>query len=148
MKNILFTTILLVFISQLSLAEDLKIRTDEFPKKEMKSQNKDIVQLVSKEISSTLPQRIDKYTTLLSVKGIDTTLFYNFEINTGSKSDKFVQNEDRTRMRKAVTKGVCQSSRKFLEAGINTSYIYTSAKSKAHLFQFDITLKDCTNYLK
>lgn len=148
MKNILFTTILLALIAQISFAQDLKMRTQEFPKKELRSQNKDIVQLVSKEISSTLPQKIDNYTTLVSVEGINTTLVYTFEINTGSKSDEAVKNKDRSRMKKAVTKGVCQSSRKFLEAGINTSYIYTSAKSKVPLFQFDITLKDCTDYLK
>jgi len=148
MKNILFTTILLALISQISFAQDLKMRTEEFPKKELRSQNKDIVQLVSKEISSTLPQKIDNYTTLVSVEGINTTLVYTFEINTGSKSDEAVKNKDRSRMKRAVTKGVCQSSSKFLEAGINTSYIYASAKSKAHLFQFDITQKDCTNNFK
>ena len=110
----------------------------------MKSQNKEIVQLVSAEISQTLPQVVDKYTTLVSVTGVGTTLLYKFEINTGSKSDEAIKNEDKSRMKKAITEGVCQSSEKFLLAGINTSYIYISSKTKVHLFQFDISLKDCT----
>lgn len=125
------------------LASDTPTRTGIFPEKEMKTQNKEIASLVAKEITSTLPQIIDKYTTLSSVKNEDTTLVYTFEINTGVKSDEAIQKEDRTRMREAVTTGICQSSRKFLEAGINTSYVYVSAKTKVRLFQFDIAQKDC-----
>lgn len=143
MKNLLLATLLFVLTSQVIFAKDLQIRTEEFPDKEMKSQKKEIVKLVSQEISRTLPQKIDKYTTLTSVVGINTTLVYTFEINTGSKSDDTVKNEDRSRMKKAVTEGICQSSRKFLQAGISTSYIYISAISKAHLFQFDVKQKDC-----
>ena len=143
MKNILLIISLLLSLTQLSFAEDLKIKNDEFPKEEMKAQKKEIVQLVAKEISETLPQKVDQYTTLISVKSISTTLLYTFEINTGSKSDESLRNEDRSRMKKAVTEGVCQYSSKFLEAGINTSYIYISAVSKAHLFQFDIKQEDC-----
>ncbi len=143
MKNFFSITTLLILLSQLSLAQDLKIRTDEFPAKEMKTQNKEIAKLVSAEISETLPQKVDKYTTLIKVTSINTTLLYTFEINTGSKSDEAVKNEDRSRMKKAITEGICQSSSKFLAAGINTSYIYISAISKAHLFQFDIKQENC-----
>ena len=143
MKNFLLITSLSLLLSQFSFAEDLKMRTQEFPKKEMKSQNKKIVQLVSAEISKTLPKKVDKYTTLISVEGVSATLLYTFEINTGSKSDETIRKEDRSRMKKAITEGVCQSSNKFLQAGINTSYIYISAISKAHLFQFDIKQENC-----
>ena len=143
MKNILLSFTLLLSLSSYSFGEDLKLRTDKFPDKEMKSQSKTIVQLVSKEISETLPQKVDKYTTLISVKGVNTTLLYTFEINTGSKNDETVRAEDRSRMKRAVTEGICQSSNKFLQAGINTSYIYISATSKAHLFQFDVKQADC-----
>jgi len=137
-----------IFLTSLSLclcllASDTPTKTGIFPQKEMKTQNKEIASLVAKEITSTLPQIIDKYTTLSSVKNEDTTLVYTFEINTGVKSDETVQKEDRTRMKQAVTTGVCQSSRKFLEAGIDTSYVYVSAKTKVRLFQFDIAQKDC-----
>ncbi len=143
MKKILSSLVILLSLVSSAFGEDLKIRTDEFPDKEMKSQNKEIVRLVSAEISDTLPQKVDNFTTLVSVSGVGTTLLYKFEINTGSKSDEAVKSEDRSRMKRAVTEGVCQSSEKFLLAGINTSYIYVSSKTKVHLFQFDISLKDC-----
>ena len=123
---------------------DTPTRTGNFPAKEMKAQKQEIAKLVASEITETLPQIVDKYTTLASVVAKGTTLIYTFEINTGSKSDEAVQKEDRSRMKKAVTIGICQSSRKFLESGINTSYSYVSAKSKVELFRFDISQKNCT----
>lgn len=135
--------LILLSLSIALVASDIPTRTGIFPQKEMKNQNKEIASLVAKEISSTLPQIIDKYTTLSSVKNEDSTLIYTFEINTGVKSDEAIQKEDRTRMKQAVTSGVCQSSKKFLEAGINTSYVYISSKTKVLLFQFDIAQKDC-----
>ena len=139
----------LIFIafSSLSFAQGLKTRTDEFPKNEMKSQNKTIAKMIVKEISKNLPQKIDKYTQFVNITNKGTTLIYTFEINTGSKSDDAVRKEDRTRMHKAIQNGICKSSQKFLEAGINTSYIYISANSKANLFQFDITQKDCIKFI-
>ena len=109
----------------------------------MKKQNSKIAKLVSLEIAKTLPKKIDNYTTLSKVTNVDSTIVYTFEINTGSKSDKTIINEDRSRMKKAITEGVCQSSSKFLQAGINTSYIYINAITKAPLFRFDIEQKNC-----
>jgi len=123
--------------------QELKTKTEEFPAKEMKKQNAEIVRLSSEEISKTLPQKVDKYTTLTKVVGEDTTLIYTFEINTGSKSDETVQKEDKSRMQKAITTGVCQSASKFLEAEVKIRYVYLSSKSKAELFHFDIAQADC-----
>jgi len=120
----------------------------ELSSQQMKSQNKTIVQMASIEISKSLPHKIDKYTQLLVVKGVGTTLEYIYEINIAPKSDESVKKEDHSRMKQAVTTGICQSSKKFLEAGINTSYVYRSAKTKAHLFQFDISQKDCITNIK
>jgi len=130
-------------LSTLLLSSEIKTRTGVLPEKEMKSQNVTIAEMVVEETSKSLPQVIDKYTTFTSIKNIDTTLVYTFEINTGSKSDEAVKKEDRTRMKEAVTTGVCQTSYKFLKAGIKTSYVYISAKSKAKLFEFNISQKDC-----
>jgi len=141
-KSFLVLGIILTF-SPLSVAEGLQSKTGEFPQKEMQKQNREIVKLSSEEISRTLPQTIDKYTTLTKVEGKDTTLIYTFEINTGAKSDDAVRKEDRTRMQKAVTTGICQSARKFIEAQINISYVYISANSKAELFRFEVTQADC-----
>lgn len=143
LKKFILVSLILLSFTSLLFAEDLKTRTDEFPKQEMKSQNKIIAEMFVKEISKNLPKKIDNYTQFVNITNKETTLIYTFEINTGSKSDEAVRKEDRTRMYKAIQNGICKSSQKFLEAGINTSYIYINAISKAHLFQFDITQKDC-----
>ena len=122
------------------------MQSRELPTKELKSQNKLITKLAADEISKSLPQTIDKYTTLVKVKALNTTLVYMYEINTGAKSDETVIKEDHTRMQKAVTKGTCRSSKRFLEADISISYIYNSAKSKKKLFQFNINQTSCLNY--
>ena len=121
---------------------DLPMRSDSNVQ-DLKVQNRKIAALAAEELSKTLPQTIDKYTELVDIKNDDLTLMYVFEINTGSKSDEMVQKEDHARMQSAVTYGVCRSSQRFLEAQINISYLYQSAKSKAKLFQFDISQADC-----
>ena len=143
MKYLFLLLSLLVLTVNSSFATDLQSKIEEFPKKEMKSQNKTIVKMFTSEMSKSLPQKIDKYTEFVKINAKDTTIFYTFEINTGSKSDATVRKEDKTRMHNAVQAGICKSSMKFLEAGINISYIYTSAISKANLFQFDVTQEDC-----
>jgi len=141
MQKILLWMAALMMITQGSFSEG--IQTREFPQKEMKKQNREIVKLVATEISKTLPQTIDKYTQLVKVEGKDTTILYTYEINTGAKSDESVQKEDRTRMKEAVTYGICRSSKRFLDAQINISYLYLSSKSKVELFRFDVTQADC-----
>jgi len=136
-------TLLLLALSISLFSSEIKSKSGEFPAKEMKKQNLEITRLAAESISKDLPQTIDKYTTLTKVVSEETTLVWTFEINTGVKSDESVQKEDHSRMKKAVTTGICQSSSKLLTAGINTSYIYVSAKTKAILFRFDISQKDC-----
>ena len=111
--------------------------------KKVKTQNQEIVQLAAKEISSQLPQKIDDFTQLVKLEGVGQTLLYTYEINTGSKSDDTVIKEDKSRMKKAVTQGICKSSERFLISGIDISYIYASAKSKKELFRFDVSREDC-----
>jgi uncharacterized protein YxeA len=143
MKKILLSITTLIIIVQGSFAEESKIQTRELPQTEMIKQNKQIVELAAKELTKTLPQTIDRYTQLVKVEGKDSTLLYIFEINTGAKSDKAVQKEDRTRMKEAVTYGICRSSKRFLDAQINISYLYISSKSKVELFRFDVSQADC-----
>ncbi len=138
------TLLVLTAIAISLFSSNIQTRAGEFPAKEMKSQSLEIVKMVVEEISSTLPQKIDKYTDLTDIKSEGSTMIYYFEINTGSKSDETIQKEDRSRMKKAVTTGVCQSAERFINANINISYIYLSAKTKAELFRFDITQKDCS----
>ena len=119
------------------------LQTQEMSTDEMKKQNRIIVKLASEEISKTLPQNIDKYTTLQKVEGKDTKLIYTYEINTGAKSDESIRNEDRSRMQEAVTNGICKSSKRFLDAKIDIAYLYRSATSKEKLFVFNVSQKDC-----
>jgi len=152
-KKSVLVLIMLMTLSQTSFAKNNQTSEDssaeviqqkEMPVSAIHKQNRHIVQLASEEISKTLPQKVDKYTTLLRVEGKDTTLLYVFEINTGAKSDEAVTSEDHSRMKKAVSRGICRTSKRFLDADINISYRYISASSKKTLFQFDIEKSDCS----
>jgi len=143
MKNIILIAILLISFREFSFGKDLKMRTQEFPKKEMQKQKNEIVKLMAKELSKNLPQKVDSYTTLSNITAKGSTLVYTFKINTGVKKDATIIKEDYSRMQRAVTTGVCQSSSKLLESGINTTYIYINSKTKNHLFQFGITQSKC-----
>jgi sRNA-binding regulator protein Hfq len=140
-KKSLFVFSIVTILSQSIIAEGIK--QQDLSVEEMQKQKREIVKLSSEEISKTLPQTVDKYTVLTKVEGKENTMVYTFEINTGAKSDEAVKKEDRARMKKAVTTGICQSSKRFIDAQINISYIYIGAKSKAELFRFDVTQADC-----
>jgi hypothetical protein len=133
---------LVLFVSGLVLVSSNLLSDDEMAKK-IQFQNNKVVKLAAEELSKQLPQKIDNYTNLVNIVGKDESLLYTFEINTGSKSDKTVIEEDKSRMQKAVTQGICKSSIRFLKSGIGISYIYASAKSKKELFRFDVSMKDC-----
>ena len=143
MNKLFLTLTTLVVVTQLGFSAG--VQQQELPTAQLKKQNKELVKLAATEINKTLPQTVDKYTTLTKVEGKDTTILYTYEINTGSKSDETVQKEDKTRMKEAVTYGICKSSKRFLDAQINISYLYISAKSKVELFRFDVSQSDCVN---
>ncbi len=143
MKNIIIITVLLISFAQFSFANNLKMRTQEFPKKEMKKQKNEITRLMAKELAKDLPKKVDNYTILKNITNKNSTLIYTFEINTGVKKDEIVIKEDYLRMKRAVTKGICSTSNKLLDAGINTTYIYKSASTKKTLFIFKIDKTKC-----
>jgi len=137
-KSILIPTMMIgTFLSASGL------QTQEMSTDAMEKQKTKIVKLASEEISKTLPQKIDNYTTLQRVEGKDNQLIYVYEINTGSKSDETVRKEDKSRMKEAVTYGICRSSKRFLDAQIDIVYLYTSATSKSKLFEFVVKQEDC-----
>ena len=148
MKNIILIAILLVSFGEFSFGKDLKIRTQEFPKKEMQKQKNEIAKIMAQGLSKNLPQVVDNYTTLSKIISQNSTLVYTFEINTGVKKDETIIKKDYSRMRRAVINGVCQSSNKLLEAGISTTYIYINSKTKKLLFRFDITQSECIGLKK
>ena len=138
MKNI-FTTMIMFGVL---FANDLPIKKQDVSPAQLKKQNVEIVALSAKELSKNLPQKIDKYTRLLSVDANHSTLIYSFEINS-TKSDEVIKKEDKSRMREGVTIGVCKNSKRFLEAEIDIKYNYLSAKSHKVLFSFNIDREKC-----
>jgi len=135
MIKLISTLVSLLLLTTLLQADDMA--------QKVKKQNQEVVKSAAQELNQQLPQKIDKYTQLNTIKAKDESLVYIYEINTGDKSDADVIKEDKNRMKKAVIKGICDSSKRFLENGIDISYIYTSAVSKKALFQFDVSQKDC-----
>ena len=99
--------------------------------------------MVVEEISKNLPQKVDNYTNLIKIRDEELTLIYTFEINTGAKSDEAVIKEDKPRMKRMVSKGICQTSKRFLDAGVSLSYEYLSASTKKILFIFTMNQKLC-----
>jgi hypothetical protein len=135
MKNIVLVIAVIISAWTSIFAADLS--------KEMLKQNRKIVKIAVEAISKKLPQKVDNYTKFTAISSKGLTLIYTFEINTGAKSDEAVKREDKGRMEKHVRQGICQSSKRFLDSDINISYIYKSAKTKAKLFEFNVTKSDC-----
>ena len=146
-RKLFFVLSLLIISTQSMNGENLPIKNQDVSPEQLKSQNREIVKLVVAELSKDLPETIDKYTKLIDIKGVETNLIYNFELNISSKTDKQIQAEDHSRMREAITYGICRSSKRFMDAQIVITYKYTSAKSKKTLFQFDIDQAICFKLL-
>jgi len=145
MRILFFIYTLLAMLTQSLCAQEMQVKYQNVSQEKMREQNVQIATLAAKEISKNLPKKIDKYTTLKSIENNNTTLVYTFLINDSKKSDSEIRKQNHIRMQKAITEGLCRSSKRFLQAGINISYKYFSAKSKNLLFRFDIT-KDKCNY--
>jgi len=138
----------IIFILTLSYSKGIIKGEQEYPLDKFKEQNRQIIKMVVSEISKSLPQKVDKYTTMTNITDENLTLIYTFEINASSKSDKAIIKEDKPRMQKAITKGVCQTSQKFLDADISLAYKYKSATTKKELFTFLITKEKCQELKK
>ncbi len=145
MKLFFTTFTLLAFFVQNLFAQNTPIQYQDVSQAKMQEQNKEIASMAAKELSKNLPQKIDQFTTLQTIQNKNTALLYTFLINDPKKSDEAIIKQDHSRMKKVVVDGICKTSKRFLQAGINISYIYLSAKSKKVLFRFDITKEQC-NY--
>lgn len=113
---------------------------------QLKIQNKKIIKMVVDEIGKNLPQKIDNYTSFVSIEDKDLTLVSTYEIKTGEKSDENVRIEDKPRMQEFVVEGICRSSKRFLQADINITYVYKNALTKAELFRFEVEAKNCKKF--
>ena len=140
LKNIILS--LFIFVGIVSADNSVKTKVQDVSPQQLEKQNTQLTKLVAKELSESLPAKIDKYTTCTKVISKGAGLIYIFEINS-DKTDEQIKNEDKTRMRTAVIRGICTRSKRFMEAKINIIYRYISGKSKAKLFEFKATEQVC-----
>ncbi len=110
----------------------------------IKVQNKEVIKAAVEGLSETLPQKVDKYTTLVKMTAKDERLIYTYAIDDPKLSDKEIALRGQKKMKAPVTRGICESSMRFLESGIAITYRYIGAKSKKELFSFDVQKKDCS----
>ena len=144
MNKFILSAIVLIIFGPSAKATDIIRDGKEYPIDKMQEQNKKIIKMVVEEISKNLPQKVDKYTQITNIRDENLTLIYTFEINTGVKSDEAVIKEDKERMGKNITKGICESSKRFLDAGVTLSYEYMSKSTKKELFSFTMTQQICS----
>ncbi len=109
----------------------------------IKQQNINVVKAAAQGLSEKLPQQVDKYTSLIKIQANGAKLVYIYEINDPQKSDQEIAKIGKKKMETPVKRGICNSSKRFLESGIDISYVDTSARSKKELFHFDVSKKDC-----
>ena len=141
--KVLSLSLSILFYTTLTYGEDLPIRKQDVSPSQLEKQNTEIVQLVAKEESKNIPQKIDKFTTITKIEAKGTSLIYTFEINAAPKSDETIIKEDHSKMEQAVIRGVCQNSKRFMNAKIKKIYVYRSAVSKRKLFEFVIDQEKC-----
>ena len=111
----------------------------------MREQNIHVVQKAVEGLNQNLPIEIDKSTKLVKVEGEGARLIYTFEIKTAPKSDKELIEEGRTKVAPRVKKGLCHSADRFLQAGIDITYIYKNSATGNTILELNVTKKDCPN---
>ena len=141
--RLLLLSIMLMILSPSSYATEVVKDGKDYPIDKLREQNQKIIKMVVEEVSKGLPQKVNRFTQMTKVRDENLTLIYTFEINAAPKSDETIRKEGKEKMEKNVSKGICQSSKRFLDSGITISYEYMSASSKKELFTFTMTQKIC-----
>ena len=132
-----------IILSSLSYGDEIVKDGKEYPIDKIKEQNRKVIHMALEGVSKELPKRVNKYTQMVKVRDKNLTLIYTFEINAAPKSDETIRKEGKAKMEKYVSRGICQSSKRFLDSGIAISYEYLSAVTKKELFTFTLTQKKC-----
>ncbi len=125
------------FVPRMQLGGDLHVDR-------MREQNLNVVKKAVEGIGKTLPQRVDAYTRLVGIDSNGTRLIYTFEVDGGPKSDATLRKEGETRMAPLVRKGICQSARRFLQAGISIRYRYLSKGTGKEILRVDVSENNCS----
>jgi hypothetical protein len=134
MIKIVLSIILLTILAEAKSVEE-----------KLKIQNMEVVKKAAEGLNETLPQKVDAYTRLVKLQPQGERLIYIYELNVTGKSDAQLAKEGKARMTTPVSRGICNSSKRFLDSGISITYRYTSAVSKQPLFDVNVSKEDC-NY--
>ena len=142
------TILLLAAITFLSAETPLKpfvpkLQQQTLSVEKMREQNLNVVQKAVEGIGETLPQKVDKFTTLTKVDSNGTQLIYIFEVDGGMRSDAVLKEEGEKRIAPVVKRGICHQLKRFLDSDIDISYRYLSKATKHQVLKVDVSKKDC-----
>jgi len=138
-----FIVSLMVILMQPIFANKLPVKNQDVSPQQLEKQNIEIAAMAATQLSKDLPKTINKFTKIVEIKAVGINLIYIYEINTGAKSDDAIIAEDRTKWEQIYVQNICKSSKRFIDAKIELSFIYKSAITKRKLFQFDVNQKKC-----
>ena len=109
----------------------------------IREQNLNVVKKAVEGIGETLPQKVDRYTTLTGIDSNGTQLIYIFEVDGGIRSDEALREDGKKRMAPVVKEGICKSSKRFLQSDIDIRYRYLSKATKHEILRVDVSKEDC-----
>jgi hypothetical protein len=108
----------------------------------LREQNLNVVQKAVEGIGEHLPQKVDDYTKLIAVDSNGTTLIYTFEVLSGPQSDDTLKRQGKG-MAPRIQRGICLSSKRFLQADIDLRYRYISSQSRQEILRVDVDKYRC-----
>lgn len=150
-KKLLFGTVyLLLSVSSVISSETIMqpfhpaLQTgNAMPIDKMKVQNLHVVQKAVEGIGEHLPQQVDRYTVLTGIDGNGTRLIYTFEVDGGVRSDAALKEDGEKRMAPVIKRGICEGSKRFLQADISIRYRYLSKATRHEILRVDVNREDC-----
>jgi len=108
----------------------------------LREQNLNIVQKAVEGIRETLPQRVDDYTQIIAIDSNGTELIYTFEVQSGPQTDEAMKAKGK-RMIPRIQRGICTSSKRFLQVDISIRYRYISSATKNEILLVDVDKSNC-----
>ena len=109
----------------------------------LREQNLNVVQKAVEGIGEHLPQKVDAYTNLVAIDSNGTKLIYIFEVQSGPQSDEAMKQKGQ-KMTPRIKKGICLSSKRFLQADISIKYRYVSSATKNEVLAVDVNKSQCS----
>ncbi len=119
----------------------LQVGSELSPDK-LKEQNLNVVQKAVEGIGETLPQKVDDFTNIVAIDSNGTKLIYTFEVQSGPQSDEAMRQKGE-KMAPRIKKGICMTSKRFLQADISIKYRYISSATKNEILSVDVDKQSC-----